>query len=156
MQIVRPGSGNSIWTIQNVLVTAVALLSIFCFCVSGYVLYRAAAERTTASLAASTNDTADLLLAAAGHWARERGATNLALNAPTAPSPAQSAAIAASRSAADRSFNDALARLAGQTFSGRDQLTATAQQAFERLIALRGKADQELTRAVKDRDPAIA
>jgi methyl-accepting chemotaxis protein len=153
---VQEGPGVSIWSIRNVLVSAVALLSIFCFCVSGYVLYRAAAERATASLAASTNDTADLLLAAAGHWARERGATNLALNAPTAPSPAQIAAIATSRSAADQSFNDALLRLAGQAFSSNDQLTTAARQAFERLTALRGKADQELTRPAKDRDPAVA
>ena len=69
----RSGSANSIWTIRNVLVTAVALLSLFCFGVSGYVLHRAAAERVTASLAASTNDTADLLLAAAiGLWLGER------------------------------------------------------------------------------------
>src|SRR5688572_4487548 len=129
MQIdARPGSGNSIWTIRNVLVTAVALLSVFCFCISGYVLYRAAAERATASSAASTNDSADLLLAAAGHWARERGATNLALNAPGVPTQAQAAAIASSRSLADQNFNDALGRLSGQMFSGKDQLSKAGSQ----------------------------
>src|SRR5688500_6296419 len=156
MQIVRPGSGNSIWTIQNVLVTAVALLSVFCFCISGYVLYRAAAERATASSAASTNDTADLLLAAAGHWARERGATNLALNAPDVPTQAQAAAIASSRSLADQNFNDALTRLSEQTFAGKDQFIAAARQAFERLAALRQKADNELKRPAKEREQLVA
>ncbi len=152
----RSGSANSIWTIRNVLVTAVALLSLFCFGVSGYVLYRAAAERATASLAASTNDTADLLLAAAGHWARERGATNLALNSATEASPAQVAAIASSRSSADQNFNDALAHLEEKAFSGKDRLIGTARQALENVIALRLKADLEIGRAAKDRDASVA
>ncbi len=157
MQIdTQESSRNSIWTIRNVLVTAVALLSVFCFCVSGYVLYRAAAERATAHSAASTNDTADLLLTAAGHWARERGATNLALNSANAPSSAQVATISSSRSLGDQGFNDALARISEQTFAGKDQQLATARQAFERVTALRGKADQELNRAAKERDPAVA
>jgi hypothetical protein len=130
-----PGPGNSVWTIRNVLVTAVALLSVFGFCVSGYVLYRAAAERATASSAASTNDTADLLLAAAGHWARERGATNLALNAPDTPTQAQSATIASSRNLADQAFNDAMVRLSGQTFSGKDRLIAGARRTSRRAAA---------------------
>ncbi len=156
MQIdAQKSSGTSIWSVRNVLVTAVALLSAFGFCVSGYVLYRAAAERSTASMAASTNDTADLLLAAAGHWARERGATNLALNAQGAPSSAQTAAISSSRGSADQNFNDALARLAAQPFAGKDQLIAAARQAFERLAALRAKADQELGRPAKERDPSV-
>ena len=152
----RSGSVNSIWTIRNVLVTAVALLSLFCFGVSGYVLHRAAAERATASLAASTNDTADLLLAAAGHWARERGATNLALNSATEASPAQVAAIASSRKSADQNFIDALAHLEETAFSGKDRLIGTARQALENVVALRLKADLEIGRAAKDRDASVA
>jgi methyl-accepting chemotaxis protein len=152
----RSSSANSIWTIRNVLVTAVALLSLFCFGVSGYVLYRAAAERATASLAAWTNDTADLLLAAAGHWARERGATNLALNSATEASPTQIAVIASSRSSADQNFNDALAHLDGKVFAGKDQLIGAARQAFEKVVALRRKADLELGRVAKDRDASVA
>jgi methyl-accepting chemotaxis protein len=151
----RSGSASSIWTIRNVLVTAVALLSVFCFGLSGYVLYRAAAERATASLAASTNETADLLLAAASHWARERGATNLALNSATEASPAQIAAIASSRSAADQNFSGALAHMAERAFPNRDRLIGAAQKAFEQVVALRRKADLELGRAVKDRDASV-
>jgi methyl-accepting chemotaxis protein len=148
-------SGDSIWTIRNTLVAAVALLSIFCFCVSGYVLYRAAVERQTAASAASTNDTADLLLTAAGHWARERGATNLALNAAEVPTQAQRAAIASSRGVADQSFTEALARIATQTFAGKDRAIAAARQAFERVTALRQKVDGELSRPAKERDQAV-
>jgi methyl-accepting chemotaxis protein len=156
MQIeTRDNSAASLWTIRNVLVTAVALLSLFCFGVSGYVLYRAAAERATAALAASTNDTADLLLAAAGLWARERGATSLALNSAAPASQAQVTAIGASRNSADQSFRDALARLEGKTFSGKERLLGAARQAFERLVALRARADVEFGRAANDRDTAV-
>ena len=159
MQIDAPGgsgSGNSIWTIRNVLVTAVALLSVVCVCVSGYILYRAAAERSTAARAASTNETADLLLAAAGQWARERGATNLALNSLDPATQAQTATIASSRNLADQSFNDALTRLARQTFANKDQLTAAARQAFDRVASLRQRADNELRRSLKERDAQAA
>ena len=156
MQIeTRDGSAPSLWTIRNVLVTAVAFLSLFCFGVSGYVLYRAAAERATAVLAASTNETADLLLASAGFWARERGATSLALNSASPASQAQVTAIGASRNSADQAFRDALGRLEGKTFSGKDRLLGAARQAFERVVGLRSKADAEVGRAGSDRDTAV-
>lgn len=151
----RAGSVHSAWTIRNVLTTTVALLSLFCFCLSGYVLYQASAERATALQAASTNETADLLLSAAGNWARERGAVNLALNAPSLPSPAQLDTISASRRAADQSFNDALVRVAAQSFAGRDQLIAASKQASEQATILRRKVDQELGRSEKDRDTSV-
>lgn len=151
----QSSSANSVWTIRNVLVTAVGLLSLFGFGVSGYVLYRAAAERATASQAAATNETADLLLTAAGHWARERGATNLALNGAEAASPTQLSSIASARSAADQSFNEALAQLETSTFANREQLIGAAKKAFEGLVALRRKVDLELGRAGKERDASV-
>src|SRR4051812_34786801 len=72
---------GTIWNIRNLLVTAVLLLSLFGLSMSGYVLLEARLERNNAWEAAYASDTADLLLASAGNWARERGATNLALNA---------------------------------------------------------------------------
>jgi hypothetical protein len=71
----------TVLNIRNLLITAVALLSLLGLAVSGYVLHNASVDRATASDAASINETADLLLESAGQWARERGATNLALNA---------------------------------------------------------------------------
>ena len=71
----------TVLNIRNLLITAVALLSLLGLAVSGYVLHNASVDRAIASDAASINETADLLLESAGQWARERGATNLALNA---------------------------------------------------------------------------
>ena len=88
----------TVWSIRNLLVGAVALLSVLGLSVSGYVLHNASLERTTASDAASVNETADLLLESAGQWARERGATNLALNAANPATDEQKTAIANFRS----------------------------------------------------------
>src|SRR6516165_4552192 len=94
-----PGSNASaqaatVWSIRNLLVAAVSLLALFGIGISGYVLHNASLERATASEAASVNETADMLLESAGQWARERGATNLALNAADPATEAQTAAIA--------------------------------------------------------------
>ena len=79
----------TVWNIRNLLIGAVALLSLLGLAVSGYVLRNASLERATASDAASVNEVADLLLESAGQWARERGATNLALNAANPAADAQ-------------------------------------------------------------------
>src|SRR5437016_8695795 len=95
---------RTIWTIRNMLTGAVAMLSLFGMAISGYVLHRANSERLVSSDAASVNETADLLLTAAGNWARERGATNLSLNAPEAAAAQQLTAIASFRKTADQAF----------------------------------------------------
>ena len=69
---------GTVWSIRNLLVTAVALLALFGIGISGHVLRNASLERATAADAASVNETADMLLESAGQRARERGATNLA------------------------------------------------------------------------------
>src|SRR5262249_48923987 len=86
--------GGTVWSIRNLLVAAVSLLALFGTGISGYVLRNASLERATASDAASVNETADMLLESAGQWARERGATNLALNAADPPTDAQKTTIA--------------------------------------------------------------
>jgi len=88
-----PAQSATVWNIRNLLMTAVAPLSILGLAVSGYVLRGAGLQRATASDAASINETADLLLASAGQWARERGATNLALNAANPATDAQTVQI---------------------------------------------------------------
>src|SRR5215831_3816998 len=88
-----PAQSGTVWSIRNLLVAAVALLALFGISLSGYVLWNASLERAAASDAASVNETGDMLLEAAGQWARERGATNLALNAADAATDAQKATI---------------------------------------------------------------
>src|SRR5215204_4625643 len=98
----------TVWNIRNLLITAVALLSLLGLAVSGHVLHNANVDRAIASDAASINQTGDLLLESAGQWARERGATNLALNAANPASNEQIAAIANFRKLSDQPFERAL------------------------------------------------
>src|SRR3954471_7080422 len=95
---------GTVWSIRNLLVAAVALLALFGIAISGYVLRNASLERATASNAAAVNETADMLLESAGQWARERGATNLVLNAADPASDAQKGTIANFRKLADQQF----------------------------------------------------
>ena len=129
----------TVWSIRNLLVGAVALLSVLGLSVSGYVLHNASLERTTASDAASVNETADLLLESAGQWARERGATNLALNAANPATDEQKASIANFRKSSDQPFERALGRMADRNFANRDQLIAAAKRAFEQLAGCGGR-----------------
>src|SRR4051794_30288040 len=146
---------GTIWNIRNLLVTGVTLLSLFGLSVSGYVLLRASQERSSASDAAAANETADLLLESAGHWARERGATNLALNAAKPASSEQIAAILNFRKLADQPFERALSRMAGSEFADREKLSTTARQALERLSAVRRQADAEMAKPANERESAV-
>jgi len=93
--------------------------------------HRAASERSLAELAKTGNETADLLLSAAGNLAVERGRTTAALNAADAAGAADRAAIEARRSAADAKLDQALARLT-------DQFAGTT--AYQALVASRTAA----------------
>src|SRR5689334_1185264 len=129
-----PAQSGTVWSIRNLLVAAVALLALFGISLSGYVLWHASLDRATAADAASVNETADVLLEAAGQWARERGATNLALNAADPATDAQKTAIGNFRKLGDQPFEQALARMAARHFANRDQMIAGAKRAHEQLV----------------------
>jgi methyl-accepting chemotaxis protein len=119
------------------------------------VLRIASLERATASDAAVVNETADMLLESAGHWARERGATNLALNGADAATDAQKAAIANFRKLGDQPFEQALVRMAGRHFANRDQMIAGAKRSHEQLAVLRARADAEIVKPGGARDKTV-
>jgi methyl-accepting chemotaxis protein len=145
----------TVWNIRNLLITAVALLSLLGLAVSGHVLHNANVDRAIASDAASINETADLLLESAGQWARERGATNLALNAANPATDAQVAAISNFRKSADQAFERAIARLNDRNFANREQLVAAAKRAHGVVLELRGQADAEITKPATGRKPEV-
>jgi methyl-accepting chemotaxis protein len=147
--------GATVWSIRNLLVAAVSLLALFGLGISGYVLRNASLERATASDAASVNEIADLLLESAGQWARERGATNLALNAAEPIADSQKAAIANFRKLGDQPFDHALLRLATRHLANKEQMIAGAKRAHEQLIALRTRADAELAKPASSREQAV-
>jgi methyl-accepting chemotaxis protein len=150
------GVGTTIWNIRNLLVVGVTLLSLFGLSVSGYVLLRAQQERSRAFQADAANITADLLLESAGNWARERGTTNLALNAAKPVSNEQIAAILNFRKRADLSFERALGQLGTSDFANREKLLAAAKEASQRLAALRSKADAAMAKPANERKPTVA
>ena len=145
----------TVLNIRNLLITAVALLSLLGLAVSGYVLHNASVDRATASDAASINETADLLLESAGQWARERGATNLALNAANPATAAQVTAISNYRKSADQAFERAIARLSDRNFANREQVVAAAKRAHGVVLELRGQADAEITKPATGRKPEV-
>src|SRR5215212_912585 len=145
----------TVLNIRNLLITAVALLSLLGLAVSGYVLHNASVDRVTASDAASINETADLLLESAGQWARERGATNLALNAANPATAAQVAVISNYRKSADQAFERAIARLSDRNFANREQVVAAAKRAHGLVLELRGQADAEIIKPATARKPEV-
>jgi methyl-accepting chemotaxis protein len=150
-----PGRTGTVWTIRNLLVAAVSLLALFGIGISGYVLRNASLERALASDAASINETAGMLLESAGQWARERGATNGALNAADAATDAQKSAIESFRKLGDQPFEQALVRLAARHFANKDQMMAGAKRAQEQLVTLRARADAEMAKPTGSRELAV-
>src|SRR5262249_3190811 len=88
----------TVLSIRNILVAAVALLSTLALACAGAGLMRASSARQAAEASAAVDATADLLLDAAASWARERGATTIAVNAAGPSSAEQVQAIAGFRS----------------------------------------------------------
>ena len=146
---------GTVWSIRNLLVAAVALLALFGIGLSGYLLRNASLERATAAEAAAINETADMLLESAGQWARERGATNLALNAADVATDAQKATIANFRKLGDQPFEQALGRVAAAHFANKDQLIAGAKRAHEQISAIRTRADAEMAKPGSAREQTV-
>jgi methyl-accepting chemotaxis protein len=156
MSIFESQVGTTIWNIRNLLMIGVTLLSLFGLSLSGYVLLRAQQERSAAFEADAANITADLLLESAGNWARERGATNLALHAAQPASSEQIAAISNFRKGADQPFARALGQLTSSDFADREKVLAAAKEAAQRLAALRSKVDAELMKPANERESTVA
>jgi methyl-accepting chemotaxis protein len=145
----------TVWNIRNLLVAAVSLLALFGIGICGHVLRNATLERAAASDAASVNETADMLLESAAQWARERGATNLALNATDPATEAQKAAIANFRKLGDRPFEQALVRMGERHFASKDQMISGAKRAHDQLAALRIRADAEIAKPTDAREKIV-
>jgi hypothetical protein len=146
---------GTVWSVRNLLVAAVALLALFGIGISGYVLRNASLERATASDAASVNETADMLLESAGQWARERSATNLALNAADPATDAQKSTITNFRKLGDQPFERALVRMAARHFANKDQLITGAKRTYEQLSAIRARGDTEMAKPGSARDQTV-
>ena len=102
------------------------------------------------------NAAAALLANATTNWARERGATNGALNAADAITAQAREAIRRYREQADTAAGQALAALRNETLEAREQkLLADADAAWSRLRTLRERVDRDLPRPRAERDAAL-
>ena len=98
-------------SIQKMLYAVTSILAVLLIAAMIYQAQNAVTERRVALSVETSNETADLLLSAAAHWAVERGRVNASLGAPAVISPEDLAAIEGQRHEADDGFEKALARL---------------------------------------------
>lgn len=141
----------SLRSLLYTLVAALALLLVFTTLLQSM---NALSDRRTVRMIDAANETADLLLLAAGHWAVERGLTNTALNREGGVGAREREAIAERRAAADAGFERAVARL-DHDGPYRRQLE-TAQSALRQVHSVRSQVDAALTGERAGRDPALA
>jgi len=144
-----------VFSIRNLLFAAVAMLSLLALALAGSDFLRSREARDAAERAAAVNAMADQLLTAAAVWARERGATTIALNGQAPASSDQIAQIQRFRGEADRAFESAQPMLAAMNFANRDQLLAAARQAHSRIADLRRAADTAMAGAREARDAQV-
>ncbi len=143
-------------TIRNLLLAAVTFLALLLLGVAGTDYMHSRSQRATADNAAAINRMADLMLGAAANWARERGATAIALNGAEPAGPQDAAQIAGFRTAADRAFEDAMTRLEAMRFADHDAALARVRQAYERVVALRRAVDEEIGKPRAQRQAQVA
>ncbi|HNR77936.1 MAG TPA: hypothetical protein PKM48_12460, partial [Parvularculaceae bacterium] len=125
--------------------TLFALLGILVLIAVGFSASRALNDlrlRDGAVEAVEANVTSDYLIAAAGHWARERGLTAVALGG-AAPATGEAVdAIARARAGGDKAFALGMTRLkAGFAFKDKDRLVRDAEAAQAKLGSYRLEID---------------
>ena len=132
-------------TIRTSLLAVTVVLSVGVMAFAGVESFRAWTALQQSKRIAGSNDTADLLLIAAGNWAVERGVGNAALSDWNPAAPAVVSAIAERRATADEAFAAALAEIAsGEPFLGRDDLVAGATAAHAKVVELRAMIDKDI------------
>jgi methyl-accepting chemotaxis protein len=120
---------------------------------AGTIAWRAEGGSEAAHAAYAANQTADLLLQAAGNWAVERGATTTALNAPAVAAETRSI-ISQRRTAADQAAAAALSQIAGSAEAAATvRALDTARQA---LATLRLEADAAMALPMSGRPDGLA
>ena len=142
-------------SIQKMLYAVTSILAVLLIAAMIYQAGNAATERRVALSVAASNETADLLLSAAAHWAVERGRVNASLGAPAVISPEDLAAIEGQRHEADDGFEKALARLRAAAGGERPEIAA-AMAAWQAVGDLRHRADAALGQAKDGRDGRLA
>jgi methyl-accepting chemotaxis protein len=133
-------------SLRTLLFTVVAALAFLLVATSLQQSISALGQRSAVQSIGRANDTADLLLAAAGNWAIERGRTNTAMSSAQAISSQERAAIDELRRAGDAAFEQALQRI-DATGEAPGELRS-ARAALLEVEEVRRRVDGELARSI--------
>lgn len=143
-------------SVKKILISITTVLVLMVVCLGGYVTFRMAVQRTLASSTRETNEVADLLLVAAGHWAVERGMVNAALSASNEIDAQAFAEIERRRAAGDAALASALTWMESRSFPGKATLIGDISMARDALRTTRLSADDALHRPLANRQGNIA
>ncbi|ESQ87836.1 hypothetical protein ABAC460_18075 [Asticcacaulis sp. AC460] len=142
-------------TVKTILLSVLATLAALLILALSVLLVQGVDRFQDAARAERSNQITASLLTASGHWAEERGFTNLALNAPNAAGTDVIAHIHALRTQADADYFAALNRLPQADIAANPRFSQQFDAAYARLKALRAQVDQELKLPRSARDPAL-
>jgi methyl-accepting chemotaxis protein len=139
-------------SLRIVLGSIVGLLALLLIGITTYNVLEALSQRQVARVIERGNETSDLLLLAAGHFAAERGMTNAALNAAQSARDEDRASIRQRRDEGDRALQAALAVL--NTQDVHKAQASEIESTHARVRELRQAADAALSQAREARDRA--
>jgi methyl-accepting chemotaxis protein len=134
-------------TIKKTLLSLTAILVVLIIFLAGQNLLTAKKSYDNAVFATETSPIINSLLAAAGNWAVERGATNAALAYPKKAPDDMKAIIIQRREKADAHYNEALHVLTSVNFEGKDALLTDVQAQYGNVIAFRSDVDANLQKS---------
>ncbi|MGL9620118.1 methyl-accepting chemotaxis protein [Bradyrhizobium sp. U531] len=142
-----------IGTILPAIISALALMGV---AATGYTAIHAYHDREEAATFVGLNGISQSLLRSAGHWAKERGMTNAALNSPELLPADRRSEIDGVRATSDQAFRDAVQRLRDvPAMKGAEQRVSEAERAFQNFESLRRKVDANLAKPGPERDPEV-
>lgn len=144
-------------TIRTSLLTIVSLLCLSITALAGREVAGAWARFNDAKAVAASNRTSDLLLAAAGDWAVERGMVNAALAGKNPAETTTMASVKARRTKGDGAFDLALQQIAmAPDFKDRSTIVAEVGAAQRELLEARGQVDKALYDPLEERDGRLS
>ena len=137
-------------TIKRIMLLLLSLISVLLLMSQAQLLKQSYTQYQMTNRAIASNEAISNLLKAANIWALERGVTNSALGAAEAASPETLAKINGLRRESDAAFDAALTQIKSMSFNT-DSL-ANVQTLHEKVIALRQRADNNLSEEKASRD----
>lgn len=97
----------------------------------------------------------DNLLAAAGSWAMERGATNAALNAPKKANNETIQTILKYRKEGNSYYNNAIREIENLHFHGKDELLHKVERDYRKVQTIRKKVDANISKSKSKRSEKL-